>query len=249
MIGKGYALNSRQVNKLRWTAITSWIVKHLWKESSPVKENWRSDKLLLALASIVILGSEPQGTHDHNLLSDHSGNPVQSSSVNCCWVSPAQSFLVSGPVGIDEHIFVLSGFLSVLKWDLPVDERRDLTTTSHSPSSLEWLCWLSLSLTPLTEWAFRILPCIWLVFTTLLWKRFHCCSVTTVGYWIRATMKSVRPVKPVSSKSSFAFGPVVGIPLFPGGTTYAGLFRTMVSTNWWYVTKIVETFSKKLPFF
>jgi hypothetical protein len=32
----------------------------------------------------------------------------QSKSVNCCWSSPAQSFLVSGPVGIHCHILLLS---------------------------------------------------------------------------------------------------------------------------------------------
>jgi hypothetical protein len=61
----------------------------------------------------------------------------QSSPVNCCWSSPAQSFLVSGPV---DHIFVLSKFfLRVLKWGLLFDERRGLTT-GHSP--LYCLCHL-----------------------------------------------------------------------------------------------------------
>jgi hypothetical protein len=40
---------------------------------------------------------------------------VQSSPVNCCWPSPAQSFLVSGPVGTHDHIFVLSRLLHIFK--------------------------------------------------------------------------------------------------------------------------------------
>jgi hypothetical protein len=35
-------------------------------------------------------------------------SPVQSSVVNCCWSSPAQSYLVSGPVETHDQIFVRS---------------------------------------------------------------------------------------------------------------------------------------------
>jgi hypothetical protein len=73
--------------------------------------------------------------------------PVQFSPANCSWPSPAQSLLASGPVGTHNHIFVLSRLLRVLKWGLLFDERRDMTTTGHSPSTGEWLFWLSLSLT------------------------------------------------------------------------------------------------------
>jgi hypothetical protein len=42
--------------------------------------------------------------------------------------------LVSGPVRIHGHIFVLSRLLHVLKWGLLFDERRGLMATGHSPS-------------------------------------------------------------------------------------------------------------------
>jgi hypothetical protein len=71
MIDKDYAINGCQVNKLRWTALTSSIIKHLWKESRPV--NWLTTNLLLTLANTVILGSELHGTHDHTLLCDALG--------------------------------------------------------------------------------------------------------------------------------------------------------------------------------
>jgi hypothetical protein len=67
---------------------------------------------------------------------------VQSSPVNSCWSSPAQSFLVSGPVGTHDHIFVFSRLLSVLKWGYLLEEKRGLTTLVTG----EWLCWLSHSL-------------------------------------------------------------------------------------------------------
>jgi hypothetical protein len=69
------------------------------------------------------------------------------SPANCCWPSPAQSILVSGPIGTRDHIFVLSRLLCVLKWGLLFAERRGLTTTVHSPSTGEWLLDLTLSLT------------------------------------------------------------------------------------------------------
>jgi hypothetical protein len=52
-------------------------------------------------------------------------------------VSPAQSFLVSGPVGTHDHIFVLPQILRVLKWGLLFDERRGLTNTGYSISNEE----------------------------------------------------------------------------------------------------------------
>jgi hypothetical protein len=71
---------------------------------------------------------------------------LKSSPVNCCWPSPAQSFLVSGPIGTHDRIFVLSRLTRVLKWDLFFDESTGLTTTGHSP--LYWgVTLLSLTLT------------------------------------------------------------------------------------------------------
>jgi hypothetical protein len=40
----------------------------------PVVGDWLTAKLLLALASTLILGSESYGTHDHIVLSDLSGS-------------------------------------------------------------------------------------------------------------------------------------------------------------------------------
>jgi hypothetical protein len=48
----------------------------------------------------------------------------QCNPVNCCWSSPAQSSLVSGPVGTHGHTFVLSGLLRVLKWASSSTRRR-----------------------------------------------------------------------------------------------------------------------------
>jgi hypothetical protein len=58
----------------------------------------------------------------------------QSIQVNCCWPSSAQPLLVSDPYGTQDHSFVLSILLRVLKWGLLFDERRGLTTTGHSLS-------------------------------------------------------------------------------------------------------------------
>jgi hypothetical protein len=69
----------------------------------------------------------------------------QSSPENCWWSSPAQSFLVSGPIGSLDHIFVLYRFLCVLKQGPLFDEKRGLTTTCHSPQTGDWLYWPSLS--------------------------------------------------------------------------------------------------------
>jgi hypothetical protein len=60
---------------------------------------------------------------------------VQPSSVNCCWSPPAQSFLVSGPVGTQDHIFVLSRPLRGFKWGLLFDERRGLDSLCQYNSS------------------------------------------------------------------------------------------------------------------
>jgi hypothetical protein len=62
-----------------------------------------------------------------NFVSFLQHNPEKS-----CWSSPAQLFLVSGPVGTHDQIFVLSRLLRVLKWGPLFD--YSLTTTGHSPS-------------------------------------------------------------------------------------------------------------------
>jgi hypothetical protein len=49
--------------------------------------------------------------------------------------SPAQTILVSGPVGNYDHIFVFPRLSPVLKWGLLFDNRRGLTTTGHSLST------------------------------------------------------------------------------------------------------------------
>jgi hypothetical protein len=51
-------------------------------------------------------------------------------------VSPAQSFLHSGPYGIQDYIFVLSNTLRISKWGFLFDERRGLNNTGHSPSKV-----------------------------------------------------------------------------------------------------------------
>jgi hypothetical protein len=66
-------------------------------------------------------------------LTDCNFNPV-----NCCWPSPAQSFLLSGLVGTYDHIFVLCIPLRVSKWGLCSDERRGLATAGHTPTNKEW---------------------------------------------------------------------------------------------------------------
>jgi hypothetical protein len=48
--------------------------------------------------------------------------------VYCYWLSPAQTFLVSNPVGTRDCIFVLSIFRCVLKCGLLIDASRGLTT-------------------------------------------------------------------------------------------------------------------------
>jgi hypothetical protein len=128
-------------------------------------------QLLLAVASAVILRSESRGTHSHILVSQVRDSPNLEalvtvflsprtrmaqlyfwalgslfSPVNCRWSSPAQPFLVSGPVGTHDHIFVLFRILCVLKWGLIFD-KKGLTTASHSPYTGEWHCCPSLSLT------------------------------------------------------------------------------------------------------
>jgi hypothetical protein len=75
----------------------------------------RSGKLLLAFASNAILGSESHGTHDHILLSHDSGSRTSTGTavsvcwrVNCCWPSPAQSFLVPSPAGLRTIFYSLT---------------------------------------------------------------------------------------------------------------------------------------------
>jgi hypothetical protein len=82
----------------------------------------QSSNLLLAFASTVILVLGPVGTHDHifvltkifmcfetrHSLRREEGGPCLSRAVICCWPSLAQSFLVLGPVGTHDHIFVLT---------------------------------------------------------------------------------------------------------------------------------------------
>jgi hypothetical protein len=75
--------------------------------------DWLAGKLLLGLASTVIIGSESHGAHDHILQANESGNlqncsGYKCSSVFCCWSSPAQSILVPRHVGNDNLIYVSS---------------------------------------------------------------------------------------------------------------------------------------------
>lgn len=48
-----------------------------------------------------------------------------SSSVNRCWPSAAKLFLVSGPIGTHNHIFILSRILNVLKRGLLLEQGGD----------------------------------------------------------------------------------------------------------------------------
>jgi hypothetical protein len=69
-------------------------------------------------------------------------SPVQFSPVNCWWPLPAQSFLVSAPVGTHDHIFVFRRLLRVLKWGLFFGVRCDVTTTGPSPSTHSLSDWV-----------------------------------------------------------------------------------------------------------
>jgi hypothetical protein len=84
--------------------------------------------------------------------------PLQSSPINCCWPSSAQSFLVSVSVEAHGHNFVISRLLRVLKWGLLFDEKWGLSTTDHSPSTGEWFCLLiltlSLKFTNSSQWGY-----------------------------------------------------------------------------------------------
>jgi hypothetical protein len=54
------------------------------------------------------------------------GPPILSSPVNCCWSSPAQSFLVLGSVGAqDLNLCSFQDRLCVWKWSLLFNERRN----------------------------------------------------------------------------------------------------------------------------
>jgi hypothetical protein len=102
-----------------------------------------SGKLLLALASTVILGSGSSGTHGHILLYHYSRTLASwlsrlnvycasSSLFNWCWSSPAQSFLVSGHVGT--HFQVRSNSVYVFrKGSLLFDERKGVGLSEHAP--------------------------------------------------------------------------------------------------------------------
>jgi hypothetical protein len=46
---------------------------------------------------------------------------------------------LAGPVENHGHIYLHSRLLRILKWGLPFEKRRTLTTTGHSPSTTEWL--------------------------------------------------------------------------------------------------------------
>jgi hypothetical protein len=61
----------------------------------------------------------------------------QSCPVNCSWSSPAQSFVIWGPGGSHDHIFVLFRLLRGSKWSPLLDKKRGLTATGHSLL----LCW------------------------------------------------------------------------------------------------------------
>jgi hypothetical protein len=118
---------------------------------------WLTTKLILVFASTVTLGSESQDTHDHILQSDCSGSlrgPLphwltaklllalhstvilgsescgthgQSSSLNCCRPSPAQSFLSSGPVRIHVIIYVRSKIFFMLGSSVSSSTRRGVS--------------------------------------------------------------------------------------------------------------------------
>jgi hypothetical protein len=57
-----------------------------------------------------------------------------SNTVNCCLLSPVQSFFFWGHTGFHVHIFVLSRLLQILKWSILFDERRSLAAAGHNPS-------------------------------------------------------------------------------------------------------------------
>jgi hypothetical protein len=69
---------------IKGTTLLTWVQKEIdivaeaFRDFPQFYEYMRSvgrvDKLLLALASTVILGSESRGTHDHILLSHYSGS-------------------------------------------------------------------------------------------------------------------------------------------------------------------------------
>jgi hypothetical protein len=64
-------------------------------------------------------------------LATSDSHPEQRRTVICCWPSPAQPFLVSGPVGTHGHILVRSKTTYVvLKWGILFDARRGLTTAA-----------------------------------------------------------------------------------------------------------------------
>jgi hypothetical protein len=80
--------------------MTHIFLSHIWVRHSCVG----TSKLMLSLTSTIILDSESHDTHDCILLSHNSGSHATVGQlicqVNCCWLSPAQSFLVLCPMGL-----------------------------------------------------------------------------------------------------------------------------------------------------
>lgn len=79
-----------------------------------------------------------------------------------------------------------------------------------------------------------------LTLTTLPWRRIDCCRV-------RTTTISVRPVKPVPTKSKFhVWAPSVPTVIFSEDTTYAVLFSC---TNYWKFIETVKALFEKILLF
>jgi hypothetical protein len=93
-----------------------------------------SGNLLLALATTVILYFWPSRTHDHIFLSHDSLRMMVRRVVICCWPSPVQSFLVSGPIRSHDHSF-FPRHLGVLNWGLLFSKRRGWALCDYSQGS------------------------------------------------------------------------------------------------------------------
>jgi hypothetical protein len=143
------------VNKCSVLTVLGWVGsgKFLLALTSRVSLSHDSGSLVWfwvnCCASTVILGSGSYRTHDCIFLSHDSESP--GSRVNCYWPSPAQSVLVLGPVGIHDHIFVLSKAFMCFEMGPSFNKRKGLTTTG------DHLCWADTS-RHLTNWPLCLLP-------------------------------------------------------------------------------------------
>jgi hypothetical protein len=54
---------------------------------------------------------------------------------SCCWSSPAQSVLISGPVGTHDHIFVLSKIFTCFEMGPSLREEEGSDSSGHSLSN------------------------------------------------------------------------------------------------------------------